>query len=265
VNLETIEQIFDKGGVPMWPLWPLLVLSVLAVATILERSWFWATVVSKEREVASRVLEAARYDWRVAQEIARQASKRPIGRVLYSPLRLQTPDPEVFRLALEAGADDEIAAMRRGDKVLEAVIALAPLLGLLGTGLGLIESLGSIRLGDIGTGATAGVTTGIGAALISTAFGLIVAITSLAFYRLFQGLLFKQVKMFRKCGNELELLYRQYWSQLSQNPKPMPETPVALKSPGNFGDRPLDSKNSKEPKGESEDPGKIDGFNPSES
>jgi biopolymer transport protein ExbB len=43
--------------------------------------------------------------------------------------------------------------MRRGDKILEATIALAPLLGLLGTVLGLINSLSSIRLGDIGTAA----------------------------------------------------------------------------------------------------------------
>lgn len=214
MNIDTIQEIFEKGGVSMWPLW---VLSILAVATILERIWFWATVVSKEKETANRVLEAARYDWRVAQEVARQASKRPIGRFLHSPLRLQNADPEVFRLALEAGAEEEIAIMRRGDKVLEAVIAIAPLLGLLGTVLGLIESLGSIRLGDIGTAATAGVTTGIGAALISTAFGLIIAITSLAFYRLFQALVVNQVKIFRKCGNELELLYRQYWSQIHHN------------------------------------------------
>jgi biopolymer transport protein ExbB len=114
-------------------------------------------------------------------------------------------------LALEAAADEELASMRRGDKVFEAVIAMAPLLGLLGTVLGLINSLGSIRLGDIGTSSAADVTLGIGAALISTATGLIVAIISLAFYRFFQGLMFGQVKIFRKAGNELELMYRQNW------------------------------------------------------
>jgi len=94
---------------------------------------------------------------------------------------------------------------------LEAVIAMAPLLGLLGTVIGLIMSLRSIRLGDIGTASTAGVTTGIGEALISTATGLIVAIFSVAFYRIFQSLVFNQAKVFRRAGNELELLYRQTW------------------------------------------------------
>ena len=103
--------------------------------------------------------------------------------------------------------------MRRGDKILEAVIAMAPLLGLLGTVLGLIHSLGSIKLGDIGSASTSGVTNGIGESLISTATGLIVALLSLAFYRVFQGLVFNQAKVFRRAGNEMELLYRQQWQQ----------------------------------------------------
>jgi biopolymer transport protein ExbB len=168
-------------------------------------------VLLKEREIVNRVLDAARRDWGTAKDIAKQAHEQPIGRFLYNPLQLENADPELFRLALEATADEELSSMRRGDKVLEAVIALAPLLGLLGTVIGLILSLRSIRIGDIGTASTAGVTTGIGEALISTAAGLVVAILSLVFYRLFQGLLFNQVKIFRKAGNDLELLYRQYW------------------------------------------------------
>ena len=80
----------------------------------------------------------------------------------------------------------------------------------MGTVLGLIRSLGAIRIGDLGTESTAGVTTGIGESLISTASGLIVAIASLVFYRLFQSFVVNQVKIFNKAGNELELLYRQY-------------------------------------------------------
>ncbi|MFM6070502.1 MAG: MotA/TolQ/ExbB proton channel family protein, partial [Dolichospermum sp.] len=63
---------------------------------------------------------------------------------------------------------------------------------------------------DLGTESAAGVTTGIGESLISTAAGLIVAISSLVFYRLFQSFVVNQIKVFNKAGNELELLYRQY-------------------------------------------------------
>jgi biopolymer transport protein ExbB len=193
---------------------PLLLLSILSLTVIFERAWFWFGVLTKERETVNRVLDPARQnDWVTATEVARQAYDQPIGRFLYSPLQLKEADPELFKLALESAADDELAGMRRGDKILEAVIALAPLLGLLGTVIGLIISLRNIRIGDIGGASTAGVTTGIGEALISTASGLVVAIFTLVFYRLFQTFLFNQIKIFRKAGNDLELLYRQRWAR----------------------------------------------------
>ena len=201
-----ILDLFYKGGPAMWPL---LVLSILSLSVIFERLWFWLRILTQEKEIVDRVLDAARDNWEVAGEIARRATDQPVGRFLYAPLSLPKSNAETFRLALESSAEDELAGMRRGEKLLEAVIALAPLLGLLGTVLGLIQSLRSIRIGDLGTESTAGVTTGIGESLISTATGLIVAIISLVFYRLFQSFVVNQVKVFRKAGNEMELLYRQ--------------------------------------------------------
>lgn len=207
-----IQELFAKGGPAMWPL---LVLSILSVSTIIERLWFWANTLTREQQIFNRVVDAARRgQWGVAYQTAKQVNHQPMGRFLYAPLRLETPEPELFSLALEAAADEELAAMRRGDKILEAVIALAPMLGLLGTVLGLINSLGSIRLGDIGTSSASEVTLGIGEALISTATGLIIAIASLTFYRLFQAFSFSQTKVFQKAGNEMELLYRQDWPQV---------------------------------------------------
>lgn len=223
-------KIFAQGGLAMWPL---LALSILSLSVILERLWFWTRMLSKEQEIVERVIEAASRDWGVATEIAGLARKQPIGRFLYAPLRLVNPEPEVFKLALEASADEQLASMRQGDKILEAVIALSPLLGLLGTVLGLIQSLGSIKLGDLGTSSTAGVTTGIGESLISTAAGLIVAITTLIFYRVFQAFLFNQAKIFRQAGNELELLYRQDWPKISLNRHPVKPSRDNFETPEN--------------------------------
>ncbi|MEA5447420.1 MotA/TolQ/ExbB proton channel family protein [Leptolyngbya sp. CCNP1308] len=227
-----IPELFARGGIAMWPL---LLLSILAVGTILERIWFWSRILTREREVSGRVLEAARRDWAAAADIAYRSTALPMGRFLSTPLKLQSPDPEVFRLALETSANEELLAMSRGEKILEAVIALSPLLGLLGTVLGLINSLSSIQISDLGSGdATAGTSLGISEALISTATGLIVAITALAFYRLFQGFVFGQAKMFRQAGSELELLYRQSWAQLhglSPVPVPVPVPAEALPEP----------------------------------
>ncbi len=209
-----IVQIFRDGGPAMWPL---LALSILSLSVIIERLWFWVRILTQESEIVNRILNTASANWVSATELAKRATNQPIGRFLYAPLRLIKPDPELFRLALEASAEDELSSMRQGEKVLEAVIALAPLLGLLGTVLGLIQSLSNIRLGDLGTAAAAGVTTGIGQSLISTAAGLIVAISSLVFYRLFQGFVVNQVKVFRRAGSDLELLYRQYWQNIPES------------------------------------------------
>jgi len=204
----TFEDIVSKGGVAIWPL---LFLSILAMGAIFDRLWFWSRVLLQERQILTSVMEAAYRNWSIAPDVAKDYRHHPLGRFLYAPLQLADPEPDVFHLAMEAAADDELALMRRGDKILEAAIALAPLLGLLGTVLGLIKSLGSISLSDLGTASTAGVTLGIGESLISTAIGLVVAIVSLAFYRVFQAFLFGQVRVFRKAGSDLEVLYRQHW------------------------------------------------------
>ncbi len=213
-----LAEIIQKGGPAMWPL---LFLSVLSISTIVERIWFWVQVLLKESQVVNRILDTAARNWDLVPKIAREYGNQPIGQFLYAPLRLPNPDPEVFHLSLEAAADDQLSLMKRGDKVLEAVIALAPLLGLLGTVLGLIHSLGSIQISDLGTSSISGVTLGIGESLISTATGLIVAIISLAFYRLFQGFWFNQVRLFRKAGSELELIYRQRWQDQVDNRYPV--------------------------------------------
>ncbi|MFN5513265.1 MAG: MotA/TolQ/ExbB proton channel family protein, partial [Cyanobacteriota bacterium] len=216
-------ELMQKGGPAMWPL---LFLSILSVSTIIERLWFWGQILLKSNAATNRILDMATRDWNMAARIAMEHQRLPIARYLLAPLRLPHPDPEIFHLSLESAADDQLALMRRGDKILEAVIALSPLLGLLGTVLGLIQSLGSIRISDLGTSSTAGVTLGIGEALISTAAGLIIAIVSLAFFRLFQGFWFNQMRIFRKAGSELEVIYRQRWFEEEDRNYVAPTAPL---------------------------------------
>ncbi|HEY9888016.1 MAG TPA: MotA/TolQ/ExbB proton channel family protein [Candidatus Obscuribacterales bacterium] len=224
-----IAELFARGGPAMWPL---LFLSILALGTIIERIWFWSRILTKEREVSGRVLEAARREWSAASDIAQRANRLPMGRFLGAALLLEKPDPEVFRLALETAADEELTTMRKGEKILEAVIALAPMLGLLGTVIGLIRALGSTDFADLASDSISGTVTGISSALISTAAGLVIAIASLAFYRLFQGFVFGQAKVFRQSGSELELLYRQAWSATTREAAQMPNNkPVEAATP----------------------------------
>jgi biopolymer transport protein ExbB len=204
-------EIIDKGGIAMYPL---LFLSVLSIATILERLWFRSRVVFQEKKIFNQIMEAAERNWNLVGKIAQEHINHPLGNFVYSPFRLSNPDPDMFHLALESAAEEQVARMRKGDKLLEAIIALSPLLGLFGTVWGLIRALSSIQISDLGTADSSGVTLGIGESLICTATGLLVAIVSLSFYRMFQAFWANQIRILRRTGSRLEVMYRERWSQL---------------------------------------------------
>ncbi|NJL20091.1 MAG: MotA/TolQ/ExbB proton channel family protein [Leptolyngbyaceae cyanobacterium SM1_3_5] len=197
---------------------PLVGLSVVTIACGLDRAWFWFRLLKQEDRIVHDVLEASRYDLDEAAAIAARAEALPIGRYLLAPLRLNRPTPETFRLAMEAAGDREFAKMRRGDKFLESVVGIAPLLGLLGTVTGLIVTFTNL---NIGSGAAAADTSkaaaGIGEALITTAGGMIVAIIALAIFRVLVTLQANQLDYFAEVGSELELIYRQVWYEPSMH------------------------------------------------
>lgn len=209
--MTTVFDFFVKGGPVMVPI---LGCSVLTLSTALERGLFWAKLLKQEDQVVNAVLEAARRDLSEAAALASQAQDSPIGRFLLAPLRLKNPSPETFRLAMETAGDREFVQMRKGDKLLETVVAVAPLLGLLGTVTGLIATFGNLNIGGGGSGdqATAAAA-GIGEALITTAAGMVVAILALLVFRVMVTLQAQQMDYFSDVGNELELIYRQYWHE----------------------------------------------------
>jgi biopolymer transport protein ExbB len=217
IVLEPMAKVLDlvmQGGPVMAPL---LALSVLTFSCALERAWFWVGLLSHEKQIVHDVLQAARYDLEKAAGIACCAKTAPIGRFLMSGLQLDRPTPETFHLALEASADREFVKMRKGDKLFETVVAVAPLLGLLGTVTGLIHTFSNLQIGGAG-GATAEsaskAASGIGEALITTATGMVVAIIALLFFRIFVSLQAQQMDYFTEVGHELELIYRQIWCEL---------------------------------------------------
>jgi biopolymer transport protein ExbB len=208
---KLLDLVVEGGPVMV----PLLALSVATFASALERSWFWIRLLSHERQIVKDVLEASYKSLDEAATIATYAKASPIGRFLMSPLRLYQPTPETFHLALEASADKEFVKMHKGDKLFETVVAISPLLGLLGTVTGLIKTFSSLQIGgSSGAAATAGATkaaAGIGEALIATATGMVVAILALVFLRIFVALQASQMDYFTEVGNDLELIYRQVW------------------------------------------------------
>lgn len=211
--MTRLYDLFLKGGPVMWPL---LGFSVFMISCALDRAWFWFRLLNQEDRIVSDVLDAASYDLQKAAEIADYAQLLPIGRFLLAPLKLRQPSPETFRLALEAAGDKEFIQMRKGDKLLETIVAIAPLLGLLGTVTGLIITFTNLNIGGAGTTADASkAAAGIGEALITTATGMIVAIIALLILRIQVTLTSQQIDYFSEVGTQLELIYRQIWYEPS--------------------------------------------------
>lgn len=206
-----INNLFSAGGVVMIPL---LGFSVLALGLIVERISFWLKINNRQTKVVRDILNLYRRNNVVgAIDGLRKNADLPIARMFLTALELEEPTPEEFRLALESEAQAEIPLLKRFQNIFDTIISLAPLLGLLGTVLGLIGSFASLDLGDVGGSQTANVTGGISEALVSTAAGLIVAIFTLMFANAFRAMYQRQMALIQEYGGELELLYRRHYER----------------------------------------------------
>jgi biopolymer transport protein ExbB len=222
--MSTVFNLIAKGGPVMIPV---VGLSIATFACAMERSIFWFQVLRVEHKIVHQVLDAAHSDLETAAAIAHKAQNQPIGRFLCSALQLQAPTPETFRLALQTSGEDEFVQMRRGNRLLETVVAIAPLLGLLGTVSGLILTFANLKIGGGGSSVdTSKAAAGIGEALVTTAGGMVVAIIALAFLRINTTLQGKQMEYFAKVAGRLELIYRHLWYERS----PMHESRDVLRS-----------------------------------
>lgn len=192
---------------------PLLGFSILTLALILERIIFWTRILHRQDRVVREALTLYRRSPKSAFSKLEQHADLPIARIFLAALELDQPTPEEFRLALESAAQAEIPLLKRFNTVFDTTISVAPLLGLLGTVLGLITSFASLRVGEVGSGSAPEVTAGISEALISTAAGLVVAIFTLLFANTFRGLYIRQIALIQEYGGQIELLYRRRYER----------------------------------------------------
>ena len=206
-----IQNLFAAGGIVMYPL---LGFSVVAVALIIERIVFWVRINKRQNRVVRDVLNLYRHENIVgAVDKLKQNADLPMARIFLAALELEQPTPEEFRLALESEAQAELPLLKRFNNIFDTIISLSPLLGLLGTILGLITSFASLNIGEVGGSRTANVTGGISEALVSTASGLIVAIFTLLFANTFRGFYLRQTARIQEYGGQLELLYRRRYER----------------------------------------------------
>ncbi|WP_313274901.1 MotA/TolQ/ExbB proton channel family protein [Stenotrophomonas sp.] len=175
-------ELVKAGG---WPMVPLLLLGVLALAIVLER--FWSL---RRNEVLPPGLGQEVRNWAArgkldASHIESLRANSPLGALLAAALEARNRPREQIRERIEDTGRHLVHRMGRFLNALGTIASAGPLLGLLGTVVGMIQMFLGIL--DHGVGDVNQLAGGIGKALVCTATGMIVAIPALMFHRYFRG------------------------------------------------------------------------------
>lgn len=175
-------ELVIAGG---WVMVAILACSVIALAIVAERLW-----ALQRRRVLPPHLVAQAWRWATSGELDRShlralRESSPLGRVLAAALVNRHHPREIMKEAVEDTGRHVVHELERYLNTLGTIAGISPLLGLLGTVIGMIKVFTTITTEGVGNpGALAG---GISEALITTAAGLVVAIPSLMFYRYLRG------------------------------------------------------------------------------
>ncbi|MBL0089219.1 MAG: MotA/TolQ/ExbB proton channel family protein [Ideonella sp.] len=174
-----------------WPIWPLILCSVVALALIIERLMSLRPLRIAPATLLEEVLTVTRQSLPAPEVVNKLHDNSVLGQVLAAGLRTVISEPRLAEAALrqsfESAGRSAVHQLERYLNTLGTIAAAAPLLGLFGTVVGMIEIFGS-QAPTGGGSNPALLAHGISVALYNTAFGLIIAIPSLMFYRYFRGL-----------------------------------------------------------------------------
>ncbi len=168
-----------------WPIYILLLASVVALALILERLIVLRRSKILPPNLLTEVIELYRTRQVTPKVIAKLEENSPLGRVLAAGLRNERASREVMKESIEEAGRGVAHELERFLNAIGTIASTAPLMGLFGTVVGMIEIFGA----QAPTGGTnpQELAHGISTALYNTAFGLVIAIPSLIFYRYFRG------------------------------------------------------------------------------
>ena len=163
-----------------WPIWFLIISSVIALAIIGERWWSLRESVVMPKDLLDRTIQDYRENKTSPQMLARLARGSPLGQVFAAGLRNAKSPPAIIKEAIEESGRTVAIELERFLTSLGTIAVVAPLLGLFGTVVGMIEIFGAQT--PQGTNPLV-LAHGISIALYNTALGLVVAIPAMIFYR----------------------------------------------------------------------------------
>lgn len=168
-----------------WPIWPLLIASVVAMALIIERLLYLRRSKLLPRQLLNEVVQVYHSGNITTDIIDKLEQSSPLGVVLSAALRNIDAPREVMKESIEEAGGAVAHTLERFLTTLGTIASLAPLMGLFGTVVGMIEIFGAQNA----TGANpAQLAHGISVALYNTGFGLAIAMPTLVFYRHFRAL-----------------------------------------------------------------------------
>jgi biopolymer transport protein ExbB len=183
-----VFSIIQAAG---WPIWFLIVCSVVALALIIERLYHLRQNLVAPRSLLDEVITVTRANLPPADVVNKLAANSVLGSVLAAGLRSVIAEPRIaenqLRQAFENAGRTATHGLERYLNTLGTIAAAAPLLGLFGTVIGMIEIFGSQAPAAGVAGNPQQLAHGISIALYNTAFGLMIAIPALMFYRYFRG------------------------------------------------------------------------------
>lgn len=175
-------EIFKAGG---WLMYPILACSVLALAIIVERFWSLKSEKVLPKSLVSDIWGMVKNNKLDDKKIQSIYEGSPLGRVLAIGLINRKHSREVMKESIEETGRHVAHELERFLNALGTIASITPLLGLLGTVIGMIQVFAVIT--SAGVGDPALLANGISKALVTTAAGISVAIPSLIFYRYFRA------------------------------------------------------------------------------
>lgn len=174
-------SILEQAG---WPIWPLVIASIISLGIIGERLWSLRSRLIAPKTLLPQVLQELQQKGVSQEMLARLSHGSPLARIFGAALRNANTSRDVMKEAIEEEGRAVSHELERFLTTLGTIATAAPLWGLFGTVIGMVEIFATLKVAG---GNPAELGHGISIALYNTATGLLVAIPSLVFYRHFRA------------------------------------------------------------------------------
>ena len=175
-----MSYIILSGGIIIWPI---ILLSIISLAIVLEKLWNLARDIIIPRNLTENLISLVSDDSLSEKKIKKMSNDSVLGNIFAHLIREKNKDKASLRLKAEEVGRFEVNRLEQYLSLLGTIATVSPILGLLGTVMGMINIFSNLLESNLGS--VSPLAGGIAEALVTTAAGLFVAIPSLIFYRHF--------------------------------------------------------------------------------